>query len=84
MDNIEFKIDKRKDLGKRENNPGFRVCMHCGEELPPGEDGRPLWRKEPMACDVCVNAKKGRMVVDGREVEIPGGYGTPFLESVKK
>lgn len=79
----EFKIDKRKDLSKRENNPGFKACMHCGGELPPNEDGSVKFRKFPEPCYECINARKDKMVVNGKEVEIPGGYGSKFIESVR-
>lgn len=45
---------EKKDLSKRENNPGFKLCSECGCELPPNEDGTPRFRKFPEPCDDCI------------------------------
>ena len=63
----EVKVDKRTkeykesvqdevetDYSKAENNPGFKLCMMCGAELPPNEDGTSKWRPYPEACRPCV------------------------------
>ena len=59
----ETKIDKRTkeykesvqqpDYEKVENNPGFKLCMYCGKELPPNEDGSPKFRRFPEPCYDC-------------------------------
>lgn len=67
MEQTEPKVDKRTkeykesvqgeaklDYEKIENNPGFKLCMKCGAELPPNEDGTPKWRKFPEPCHDCI------------------------------
>lgn len=49
------KVDRGKEpYAKIENNPGFKLCMMCGTELPPNEDGTPKWRKYPEPCSDCI------------------------------
>jgi len=42
------------DYEKAENNPGWKLCMYCGKELPPNEDGTVKFRRFPEACYDCV------------------------------
>lgn len=42
------------DYTNRENNPGFKLCMRCGAELPPNDDGSPRFRKTLELCHDCV------------------------------
>ncbi len=67
MEQTEPKVDKRTkeyketvqvDKGKEpyakiQDNPGFKLCMICGCDLPPNEDGTPKWRTWPEPCDEC-------------------------------
>ena len=66
MEQTEPKVDKRtkeykesiqgenkEPYAKIEDNPGFKLCMICGDELPPSEDGTPKWRRHPEPCDQC-------------------------------
>jgi len=49
----EEKIETKGHYEKPENNPGWKLCMYCGKELPPNEDGSPKWRKFPEPCYDC-------------------------------
>ncbi len=53
---VEVLDSVKEPYAKIENNPGFKLCMICGCDLPPNEDGSPKWRKFPEPCDEC----KGR------------------------
>lgn len=50
----------KPDYTKAVDNPGFRLCMHCGNALPPNDDGSPKWRGAPELCNPCIwrNDKK--------------------------
>lgn len=50
--------DGYTELDKAEDNPGFKLCMHCGKELPPSEDGSPKWRRFPEPCDECIRGNR--------------------------
>ena len=54
----------------------FSRCMLCGGHLIPAV------RKQPEACEDCVNHGLNLQVKDGKVVEIPGGYGNPWIEKV--
>ena len=64
MEQTEVKVDKRTkeykekgeiDYSKAENNPGFNLCMVCGQDkLTPNEDGTPKFRRFPEPCPDCV------------------------------
>jgi len=45
---------KESPFSKAENNPGWKLCMICGKELPPGDDGKPRLNKVPTPCYDCV------------------------------
>lgn len=36
------------------NNLGFKLCMRCGEELPPNDDGSPRFRNTLELCRTCI------------------------------
>ena len=44
----------KPDYEKIENNPGWKLCMYCGKELPPNEDGSPKFRRFPEPCYDCI------------------------------
>ena len=69
LDEAEPKVNG-PNYGLRENNPGFKLCMKCGGDLPPNEDGKVVARKVPMACDECVNRNRNFMMKDGKRVPI--------------
>ena len=67
MEQTEQKIDKRTkeyresvqeegkpDYENPKNNPGWKLCMYCGGELPPNEDGTVKWRKFQEPCSDCI------------------------------
>ena len=49
------KVQENKDFTKKENNPTFSLCMHCGAKLPGfNEDGSKRVRKIPEPCHACI------------------------------
>ncbi len=65
--------EKGIDYSKKENNPGFKLCMVCGEDnLDLNDDGSPKRRRQPEACHDCVYANKDKMIDGaGKVVNIP-------------
>jgi hypothetical protein len=53
----EYKYIKDQ-FAKAKDNPGFKICMHCGAELEPNEDGSPKFRKYPEPCYECTWREK--------------------------
>ena len=51
----------KPDYSKIENNEGFTLCMKCGGPLPPSDDGKPKYRRQPEACYECVHKDADKM-----------------------
>jgi len=83
MDKEKVEAEVRSTLPKRYQHlkcgEDMGRCMECGAPL----EGREARRTVPEPCDECVKAKMNKMVVDGKEVDIPGGYGSKFIDSVR-
>ena len=45
---------EKLDFSKAENNPGFKLCMHCGCVLEYNDDGSVKRRVQPELCQACV------------------------------
>ncbi len=63
----EYRDSQKIDYSKIENNPGFRLCMKCGQDkLPLGDDGQVKNRRVPEACWDCIHANKNKYIKDGK------------------
>lgn len=52
------------------NKPNNPVCMHCGDLLPPNEDGTKKYYRVPTPCKSCVDKNYTRGIINGKEFDI--------------
>ena len=49
----------KPDFSKSKDNPGFKLCMHCGCVLEYNDDGSVKRRVQPELCQACVWRNNG-------------------------